>query len=269
MLRTFVLLLLLAGVTLAQDNATPPEETPATRPAASSQDNAAQARKVIDSAIQALGGAPYLAIKDVSAEGRTYSFHLGRSNSAGLIFYSFYRYPDKERIELTKKRDVIYVFNGGKGWEITYKGAKPQPEKDVADYNRRHHYALDVILREWINKPGVALFYEGSTVTEQKPVDQVTIMNAANEAVTLYFDSSTHLPVKKSYSWRDPTDKERNIEAEIYDNYRPVQGVMTPFDITRTYNGDMANQRFLNSVKYNDNLPDATFSPEAAAEPKK
>jgi len=55
--------------------------------------------------------------------------------------------------------------------------------------------------------------------------------------------------VKKSFSWRDPTDKQRNIEEEIYDGYRLVQGVMTPFSITRTYNGEMSNQRFLNSIK--------------------
>ena len=76
-------------------------------------------------------------------------------------------------------------------------------------------------------------------------------MNANNEGVTLYLDTNTHLPVKKTFSWRDPTDKQRNIEDEVYDNYRPTQGIMTPFSITRFYNGDMSNQRFLNSVSYN------------------
>src|SRR5439155_1405273 len=80
--------------------------------------------------------------------------------------------------------------------------------------------------------------------TEGQSVDQNTVMNAKNEGVTLYIDSNDHLPVKKSFSWRDPTDKERNIEEEIYDNYRPVQNTMTPHTVTRTYNGDTANQRF-------------------------
>ena len=103
----------------------------------------------------------------------------------------------------------------------------------------------------------------------EKQTDQVTIMNAKNEAVTLYFDSSTHLPVKKSIAWRDPTDKQRNIEEEIYDNYRPVQNVMTPFDSTRLFNGEMAAQSFLTSVSYNQGLSDTLFDPHAPAKPDK
>ena len=94
-------------------------------------------------------------------------------------------------------------------------------------------------------------------------------MNARNEAVTLYLDTNTHLPVKKSFSWRDPTDRERNIEEEVYDAYRPVDGVMTPFSITRFYNGDMANQRFLTSVSYNKGLSDSLFSATVTYDPNK
>jgi len=111
-----------------------------------------------------------------------------------------------------------------------------------------------------VNEPGVALFYEGPTVAEQKSVEQVTIMNTRNQGVTLFLEATTHLPVKKSFSWRDPTDKQRNVEEEIYDGYRLVQGVMTPFSITRTFNGEMSNQRFLNSVTYNKSLEDSLFN---------
>jgi hypothetical protein len=115
------------------------------------------------------------------------------------------------------------------------------------------------VLRHWLHEPGIALFYEGPTVAEQKPAEQVTIMNARNQGVTLFIDATTHLPVKKTFSWRDPTDKQRNVEDEVYDNYRPVQGIMTPFSITRFYNGDMSNQRFLTSVSYNQGLSDSMF----------
>src|SRR5262249_17848334 len=151
------------SVALAQDATPSPGTVSASKPG-TGQDNAVQARKIIDQAIQALGGQAYLNIKDITSEGRTYSFHLGRPTSAGLIYYDFYRYPDKERVELTKKRDIAYLFSGGKGWEITYKGSKLQDNKDVADYNRRRKFALDVVLREWPKQPGVALFYEGPTI---------------------------------------------------------------------------------------------------------
>jgi hypothetical protein len=204
-----------------------------------------------------------MTIQDISQEGRTFSLHHVEAEGAGVLFWRFYKYPDKERVELTKKRDVIEIFRGDEGFETTYKGTRADDAKVVSDYLRRRRYSLDWVLRKWLNEPGIALFYEGATVAAQKETQQVTIMNSRNEAVTLYIDSSTHLPVKKTFSWRDPTDKERNIEDEIYDNYRPEQGIMTPFSVTRLYNGEMANQRFLHAVTFNKGLSDSLFQASA------
>jgi len=219
-----------------------------------------KARALLNQMIQAIGGDAYLNIKDVTQEGRTYSFHLGRPTSAGLLFWRFYEYPDKDRIEFTKKRDVAEVFNGDNGGEITYKGMHPMDAKDLADYDRRRQYALDLVLRKWLNEPGIALFDEGPAIADQKPTEQITLMNSRDQAVTIYVDTTTHFPVKKSFSWRDPTDKQRNIEEESYDGYRAVAGIITPFVVTRYYNGDMSNQRFLTAVSYNKGLNDSMFS---------
>jgi hypothetical protein len=269
-MKSLLAILLLACLAPAQTN--PPAAPPAAPSAESipaDQENVRKARALLDQMIQALGGQAYLKIQDISQEGRTYSFYHGRPNSYGIIFWRFYKYPDKERVELTKKRDVIYVNNGDKGYEITYKGTRAQEPKDVADTVRRRHYALDWVLRHWLSEPGVALFYEGHSVAEQKPVEQVTVMNAHNEGVTLYIDVDTHLPVKKTFSWRDPTEKERNIEDEVYDNFRPIQGVMTPLTLTRFYNGDMSNQRFLSSVSYDKGLADTMFQAQVTYNPGK
>jgi hypothetical protein len=269
-MKSLLAILLLACLAPAQTN--PPAAPPAAPSAESipaDQENVRKARALLDQMIQALGGQAYLNIQDISQEGRTYSFYHGRPNSYGIIFWRFYKYPDKERVELTKKRDVIYVNNGDKGYEITYKGTRAQEPKDVADTVRRRHYALDWVLRHWLSEPGVALFYEGHSVAEQKPVEQVTVMNAHNEGVTLYIDVDTHLPVKKTFSWRDPTDKERNVEDEVYDNFRPIQGVMTPLTLTRFYNGDMSNQRFLSSVSYDKGLADTMFQAQVTYNPGK
>jgi hypothetical protein len=94
-------------------------------------------------------------------------------------------------------------------------------------------------------------------------------MNARNESVTLWIDDHTHLPIKKSYSWRDPSDNLRNVEDEVYDNYKPVQGIMTPHSVTRYMNGDMSNQRFVNTISYNQNPPDSLFEASVTYDPKK
>jgi hypothetical protein len=232
------------------------------------QENVRKAKTLLDQMIQALGGNDYLNVEDISQEGRSYGFHLGQSDGVGVVFWRFYRFPDRERVEFTKKRDIVYVYRGDKGFEITYKGTRYDEPKSVSDYLRRRQFSLDWVVRKWLTLPGIALFYEGHTVAAQKDAEQVTIMDANNQSVTLFIDTKTHLPVKKTYSWRDPTDKERNVEDEVFDNYRPVQGVMTPFVISRFYNGDMSNQRFLNSVTYNKGLSDSLFAADLTA-PKK
>ena len=268
--------LLLTALAFGQDTApTPPNNSnsPAASPAQAiptDQGNAQKAKQIIDQAIQALGGEAYLNITDMKTEGRAYSFHHGEPNSMGTVFWRFKKFPDKDRVELTKKRDVIQIYTGDKGYEITYKGVRDLEGKEQLDpYLRRRHYSLEIVLRQWLNQPGVALFYEGQKVAAQKQTDQVTIMNSKNEAVTLNVDINTHLPVKKTYSWRDPADKERNVEDEIFDNYRPIQNIMTPFDTTRIFNGEMQAQTFLTNASYNQGLSDTLFDPQAADKSKR
>lgn len=232
-------------------------------------ENARKARALLDQAIQALGGQAYLNVHDMQEEGRTYSFYHGRPTSNGVLFWRFVEYPDKERIEVTKQRDIAYLYTADKGYEITYKGPHPVEKKDLQDYLRRRKFSLDTMLRVWLNDPTVAFFYEGKALAGNVPAQQIELINAKNEAVKLYLDWETHLPIQKSYTWRDPVDKERNVEEEIYDNYRPVQGVMTPYGFTRYYNGDMQTQRFVNNVHFNQGLSQAMFDPNSHYDPNK
>jgi len=233
------------------------------------QTNARKARALLDQAIQALGGQAFLSIHDKQEEGRTYSFYHGRPTSNGVLFWRFAEYPNKERIEFTKQRDVAYLYVGDKGYEVTYKGPHALEKKDLEDYLRRRKYSLDTLLREWINDPGVALFYDGNALAGNLPAEQITLINSKDEAVQLFLDIETHLPIKKSYTWRDPVDKERNVEEEIYDNYRLVQGVMTAYGFTRFFNGDMQSQRFVNAAHYNAGLNEAMFDPDSHYDPNK
>jgi hypothetical protein len=252
-----------ASQTPSQAAAAPSAMTPG------DQQNSRKARALLDQAMQALGGQAFLNIRDMQEEGRTYSFHHGQPTSNGVLFWRFVEYPDKERIEITKQRDIAYIYTRDKGYEVTYKGAHPIETKDLEDYLRRRRFSLDTLLREWINDPRVALFYDGNALAGNLPAEQITIINPKNEAVSLYFDIETHLPLKKSYTWRDPVDKERNVEEEIYDNYRLVQGVMTAYGFTRYFNGDMQTQRFVNSAHYNQGLNEAMFDPNSHYEPNR
>jgi hypothetical protein len=275
-MKYFFVVLAFATLAAAQpppvnDPAKPPDSVPVqtSQGVPIDQENARKAKGLLDQMVQALGGQSYLNIQDMSQQGRTYSFYHGQPNSVGTLFWRFYRYPDKERIELTKQRDVAFVYNGDKGFEITYKGTALEDPKTVTEYVRRRQHSLEWLIRKWLNEPGTAFFYEGSTVAEERPAEQVTILSAKNDSVTIYISTDNHLPIKKSYSWRDPMDKLRSTEDEVYDGYRNVQGIMTPFSITRFLNGDMSNQRFLNSVTYNTGVSDSLFDASITYDPNK
>jgi hypothetical protein len=268
------ILILTAALALSALAQTPPANPAPAQPTAQrapipETPNSRKAREVLDRMIQALGGDAYLTFQDMEQVGRTYRFYRGVPVGTGARYWRFWKWPDKDRIELTKQRDVIYVRNGDTGWEITYKGTRLEDPHDLAEYLRIRHYSLEQVIRRWLCEPGVALFYEGGGIIEQKPVEKVTIMNAQNEAATLHIHANSFLPVKKIYSLRDPKTREINEEAEVYDNWRPLQGIQTAHSYTRFYNGEMAGQRFIESVKYNVGLPDSMFTATVTYDPTK
>jgi len=251
-----------------QEAAKPAPQSSAATPLIPLDENGKKAKALVEQAIQALGGQAYLTIRDREQQGRGYSFHHGRPSGTGAVFWSFSQFPDKERVEVTKQRDIAELYVGNKGYEITYKGAHPIEQKDLDDYLRRRRFSLDTVLRTWINDPAVAFLYEGNAIAAQHPSLRVTLINAQNEAVTLYFDTDTHLPVKKTFEWRDPVDRQKNLEEEIYENYRAVQGIMAPYNVTRYFNGDMAGERFFNSITINQGLDQTMFDPNSGYKPK-
>jgi len=248
---------------------TPQASAPVTVPApsnwptaqfASTKDPGVQkALTILNEMIRALGGDTYLNVHDMQVEGRTYGFYHGQPNSLGVLFWRFWEFPDKDRWEFTKQRDIAELNIGDKGYEITYKGTGTQDPKQLDEYLRRREHSLEWVIRKWLPAPGTMILYGGPAMVEQNLADQVTILSANNDSVTLSINPRTHLPVKKTYSWRDPNDRQMDEEAEVFSNYKVVQGIQTPYATVRNENGEMSNQRFITSVTYNNNFPATMF----------
>jgi len=231
--------------------------------------NAKKGRDLLQKMITKLGGEAYLSFRTVTQHGRSYAFYQGRPNSVGVEFWRFYKYPDKDRSELTKQRDVVYIIDGDKGYEITYKGTAAQDQPVLAETLRRRSHSLEIVLREWLKDPKTIVFYEGPATANQKLVEQVSIVNSANEQVTIAIDANDTLPVRRVFTFRDPVDKLKDEDGELYANYRLVQGIMTAHSITRTKNGDMTNQRFINEVQYNVPIAESQFDARVSYDPYK
>ncbi len=218
-----------------------------------------KAKQVLDDMIRALGGETYLNLRTMTTEGRSYSFWRGQPSGMGVVFWRFWEWPDKDRVELTKQRDVVELNVGDKGYEITYKGTATQDPKQVEDYLRHRNHSLETVVRQWLPAPGTMILYSGTSIVEQNLADEVTVLNEQNDSVTISVDPRSHLPVRKTYSYRDPIDRQKDDDTEIFSNYRLVDGVNTPYSVVRLQNGEMRGQRFVNNVTYNTELAPTLF----------
>jgi hypothetical protein len=258
--------LLVASAFAQQPTASP---SPASSPVASPQarptefSNVVKARKLLDHMIAAMGGDKFLNYTSISTEGRTGQFYHGRPTGEVTVFWGFFEYPGKERVELTPQRDVIELYNGDKGWEVTFKGPHEFTADELAPVLAQRPYRLERVMREWLKDPTAALFYEGSDLVEAVPVDKVTIVNARNQSVTLMIDSNTHLLAKKLYTLRDAQGY-REEEADVYGNYHFVDGIATAYTVTHLKDGDITRERFLRAVTYNQTFAANFFTPEGA-----
>jgi len=235
--------------------------TPAKTPTQTADDagakNAAQAHEALDRMVQALGGQAWLTMKNSERQGHIAAFFQGKPSGGTTEFWEFHQAPDHDRYEYTKHRDVVGFFIGREGWEVTYRGKHPLPQEQVDDFLRRRDHSIETVVKSWLPDPKTILIYDGQRMAERHLCEQVTLISAQNEAVTILMDLQTHLPLRRSFQWRDPLYKDKNTDAEEYDDYHVMDGFPTPLNVTRFKNDDMVRQQFIDKARYNqDFTPD-------------
>src|SRR6185437_1231632 len=260
-----------------------PAQASAVPSAPAGADAEQRGRALIDQALQALGGDAWLNKTTMTAEGRGSSFFHGEPNPYVSEYHEAVRFAqpkatppvtyasrtglltDRSMIFPGKKIDVIQLLVDNKEYEVTYKGKTEIPQKLSDEDLRRLAHSLNAVLQQWIHAPGVMIVYEGRQLIDRHLADQVSVLNAANDAVTLYLDSASHLPIRSSFQYRDPQFHDFDEESETYDDYHVYQGINTPLTITTYHNGDMVGQAFLTKVTYNEALAADFFSPDAVS----
>jgi len=256
---------------------------PSAAPASPSTDIEAHGRALLDQMLKALGGDAWLNRATMTAEGRGTSFFHGEPNPYISEYHLATRYArpnatppvafaertgyltDRSMIFPGKKIDVIQMTVGRKGYEVTYKGKTEPPQNLIDDSNRRRDHSIDALVQNWIHAPGVMIVFEGQKFIDRHMADQVSIISASNDAVTLYLDAATHLPIRRTFQYRDPQFHDLDEESTTFDDYHLIQGINTPMTVTGYHNGDMVSQSFLTKVSYNEALPPDLFDPDAVA----
>ena len=129
--------------------------------------NAEQARAALDAMVQALGGQAWLNIKNMERQGHIAAFFQGSPDLGTEQTFEFHQWPDHDRIDVTKHRDVVEFFVGRQGWEVTYRGKKPLDKDIVDDYLRRRDHSIETAVKVWMKDPNTILIYEGQHLAER------------------------------------------------------------------------------------------------------
>jgi len=230
-----------------------------------------KARRLLDEMIAALGGEAWLHYSNIEQQGRTYRFFHGKPTTAGTLLWRYEQYPDRERLELSRQRDVIYIYKSdansdAHGYEKTYKGTAAVESKDVEEFVRRRDFSLERAMREWLGDPRTVILYVGQSVADQQPVEVVSLLNEKNQQIEIGIDLYSHLPINLRYHWRGP-DKYLVTDEVVFGNYHRVQGIQTPYTITRLRDGEITGQRFFNRVIFNQKLAPDFFDATVTYDP--
>ncbi len=231
-----------------------------------------RAKKVIDDAVEALGGRKFLSMRDRVESGRAYSFYRDKISglSVATIYTQYFDVPPektgqevgiREREVLGKNEEYGYVlFRENGAWEVTYQGPRDLEEDKVDSFQRTTLNDILYILRMRLNEPGLTFDWKGSDVIENTPVNIVDIVDSQDRVVTVNFHQYTKLPLKETWTWRDPKTHDRNDEVARYTVYRDDgDGIQWPHTISRERNGEKRNQIFSDNVWIDVGLPDAVF----------
>lgn len=255
----------------AQASEIPSAQTPAQN---GSADQDKHGRMLLEQMVAALGGDAWLNRKTAVFHGNTAAFFRGQPNLGSPPFWDFRQFgdgthPEIDRIEYTKKRDIVQIYKADNGYEVTYKGNKPLPVDQVKDYYLRQTHSLESIIQVWLKQPDTVVLYEGASSVERRQADKVTLLSANNDAVTVELDATSHLPLRRTFESRNVQFKDHDEDVEQYDDYHLIQGIMTPLTVSRYRNGDLANQRFYLDVKYNEAIAPDMFDTDLPLKHKK
>lgn len=243
-------------------------------PAVLAQSRAERGERIVKDSLAALGGEKYLAMGDRTEYGRAYSFYRERLSglSKTRIMTRYLVRPEppqagffgiRVRQVFGKDEETATVFlEDGKGWDITYRGARPIPDNDMTRFRESQIRNIFYILRMRLGEPGLIIEHQGTDVVDNQAADIVDITDSENRVVTVWFQQSSKFPIQqRAFRGRGA---ERDEDFTNFSKYRDVGGgIYWPYTWLRTRNGEKVFELFSESVQINTGLSDVLFTVSA------
>ena len=223
----------------------------------------AKAKQVLKQLVDAMGGPLYLSVKTLSCEGRMAQFGHNGDTSGYVAFKEYRSYPDKRRIDYSKKGNIVDIFAGDEGWTLDRGGVSEEPVTSVADFQAALKRDPNNLLRTRLNEQGMLISYGGIGVADLKTVDWIDFQDSEERTIRLGVDRSTHLLARSIVTTVNDETRERQQDVTVYSNYQSQDGVQIPMQVSRERDGRRLSQVFFTSCQLNPQLPADWFTKAA------
>jgi hypothetical protein len=236
--------------------AAPPPQNPDTM---LPEQSVAKARYILNDLVNALGGPAYLESRERECDGRRAQFGHNGELEGFIDFKDYWIYPDKHRVDYSKKRNIIDVFNGNQGWSMDRSGVSEEPAQSVSDFEHLVKHSVDNLLRFGLKDKTLNLTYAGPDIIDMRQVDWVEVSDP-DRTLRLGIDRYSHLLLHSVVQSVDQNTQERTQETTIYTNYQLKDGVMVPLQISRERDGHRVYQAFFETCTFNPHFPEDMFT---------
>ena len=229
-----------------------------------------KAEQIIQRAIKAVGGDPYLQVKTVIGRGLFTEYHDGVSGIP-MKFVDYISYPDKERTEFsgggartiqTNVRDGGWIYDGA---ALTLKDQTPP---QLEEFKLAMRVGIENLLRGWWRLQGATLSYVGRREAGiGRRNETVRLTYPDGFWIEYEFSADDNLPAKVLYQRKQKNPDTEEIEDIKEEDrlHKPItiDGVTAPFVIDHYRNGIQTSRIAYDTVEYNKPVADSLFTKPA------
>jgi hypothetical protein len=229
-----------------------------------------KAEKIVQRALQSMGGDRYLNVKTVIGRGFFTDYKDGVSGIP-LRFVDYIVYPDKERTEFSGGgARLIQTNDHDKGWVFDSAALtlKDQTTQELEDFRLATRTGVENLLRGGWRAQGVKLSYIGRREAGlARRNETVRLTYPDGFWIEYEFAANDGLPAKVLYQrkHKKPDTDEMEEIAEEDRLYKPItiDGVVAAYVIDHLRNGVQTSRINYESVEFNKQIPDSLFAKPA------
>jgi len=229
-------------------------------PAPADETQKAEARRVVEKALRAMGGKEKLAgVKAATfrTKGKFYWFGAGTDFTGEMAVQGLAKARTVMTFEfMGKKQTIIAVVNGDKGWVKANDTVTEIDQKTLAVQMGDHGYITEMAMLLPLARgdKGATLSPVGDSKVGDRPTTGVEISRKNYSTVRLFFDKETALPLK--LEWKASVKGKKETHDILLADYKEIGGLKVARKLTARRNGKVFYEYKISDFKTVDRLDD-------------